>query len=72
MKRSVDGAWIKKEDFDAIRLMLESLKHHECLKKKEKEFFIIDNCCTWRNKIEEVFGKNTKVLLDLFHAIHAL
>ena len=35
-------------------------------------FFIIDNCCKWRNKIQEVFGENIIVLLDLFHAVQRI
>ncbi|CAB4029280.1 Hypothetical predicted protein [Paramuricea clavata] len=28
---------------------------------------MLDNCCSWRNKIHEVFREETRVLLDLFH-----
>ena len=33
-----------------------------------KEIFI-DNCCQWRNKLQSIFGNETKVYLDLFHAV---
>ena len=36
-----------------------------------KEIFI-DNCCQWRNKLQSVFGNETKVYLDLFHAIQRI
>lgn len=36
--------------------------------KQVKEFFI-DNCCSWRNCLQRVFGKQLKVYLDLFHAV---
>lgn len=30
---------------------------------------VIDNCCSWRNKLQTVFGRQLKVLLDLFHIV---
>ena len=39
--------------------------------KTLKEFYI-DNCCAWRNKLQQVFGKQLVVHLDLFHAIKRL
>ena len=34
----------------------------------EREFYI-DNCCTWRTKLQSVFGQDLKVFLDIFHAV---
>ena len=31
--------------------------------------FYVDNCCMWKQKLQEVFGQNLDVKLDLFHAI---
>lgn len=31
--------------------------------------FHIDNCCQWRAKLQSVFGNDTSVKLDPFHAI---
>ncbi len=58
----------KKEQFDLIKTLLEDLKARDCFAENGPEYFIIDTCCTWRNKLQETFGKCTKVLLDLFHA----
>ena len=33
-----------------------------------KEFYV-DNCCTWRAKLQSVFGPHLKVSLDIFHAV---
>lgn len=49
-----------------VQEMLENLRERLCSKDESVEFFIIDNCCKWRNKIHETFGPNVKVRLDLF------
>lgn len=36
--------------------------------KKITEFYI-DNCCSWRAKLQEVFGNDLCVRLDIFHAV---
>lgn len=33
-----------------------------------KEFYI-DNCCSWRQKLQQVFGNELIVYLDIFHAV---
>ena len=33
-----------------------------------KEFYI-DNCCSWRKKLQSVFGDDLIVYLDIFHAV---
>ena len=33
-----------------------------------KEFYI-DNCCSWRKKLQAVFGDHLVVYLDIFHAV---
>ena len=40
----------------------------KCQGKTVSEFYI-DNCCAWRNKLQQVFGKELKVSLDIFHAV---
>ena len=32
----------------------------------------VDNCCHWRNKIQEVFGADVIVSLDIFHAVQQI
>ena len=52
--------------------ILENLRERPCSKDESVEFFIIDNCCKWRNKIHETFGPNVNVRLDLFHAVQRI
>ena len=33
-----------------------------------KEFYV-DNCCSWRKKLQQVFGPHLLVYLDIFHAV---
>lgn len=33
---------------------------------------VVDNCCTVRKKLQGVFGENTVVKLDIFHAIQQI
>ena len=46
----------------ALRSRLSS--QGKCLKK-----FHIDNCCTWRRKLQEIFGPPLVVYFDIFHAV---
>ena len=36
-----------------------------------QEFFI-DNCCAWRLKLQNVFGRHLKVYLDIFHTVQRI
>jgi len=40
--------------------------------KDTLETVYVDDCCKLRNKIQETFGKNVSVKLDLFHAIQRI
>ena len=51
---------------------LEYLKDRNCLVKNSLQYFIIDNCCAWQNKLQGLFRETTKILLDLFHATQPL
>ena len=62
----------EKETFDTVKELLTNLKSRLEDQSADVRFFMIDNCCKWRNKIQEVFGKNVVVLLDLFHAIQRI
>ncbi len=55
--------------FDNVRPILQRLKERFDRQSKKLNEFYIDNCCSWRKKIQSVFGNDVKVLLDLFHAI---
>jgi hypothetical protein len=58
----------KLEQFTAVKSLLEQFRDREDLLHGGVQFFMLDNCCSWRKKIHEVFGEETRVLLDLFHA----
>ena len=32
----------------------------------------VDNCCTVRNKLQELFGQNTSIKLNIFHAVQRI
>ena len=36
--------------------------------RRVKEFYI-DNCCSWKTKLQQVFGDDLVVHLDIFHAV---
>ena len=48
---------------------LQSLSDRMKLANREVNMMIIDNCCMWRQKITDTFGKHIQVKLDLFHAV---
>ena len=48
--------------------MLAMKQRLEKLGKRVKEFYI-DNCCAWRKKLQNLFGQEMKVYLDIFHAV---
>ena len=50
---------------DALRQLQ---KRFEVQGRVLKEFYI-DNCCSWRSKLQNVFGQQLKVYLDIFHAV---
>ena len=62
----------EKEKFDVIKELLTNLKTRLDDHDADVRFFIIDNCCKWRHKIQELFGENVIVLLDLFHAVQRI
>lgn len=39
------------------------LRQHNTVKE-----FVVDICCSWRRQLQDVFGSDLTVLLDLFHA----
>jgi hypothetical protein len=46
-----------------------SLKHYRGGYRWRVFEIYIDNCCSWRRKLQEVFGHELEVKLDIFHAI---
>lgn len=52
--------------FDVIEDILISLQERLKVQGKTVSEFYIDNCCAWRNKLQQVFGKKMKVGLIFF------
>ena len=55
--------------FSSVEDQMNGLQQRLISQGKTVTEFYIDNCCAWRNKLQDVFGSNLKVLLDIFHAI---
>ena len=67
-------AWqlTKGTSFEKVRTLLTNLYAHGNNKLTTLTNFYTDNCCAWRGKLKEVFGKNVEVKLDPFHAIERI
>ena len=55
--------------FSEIEPDLIALRDRLLLQGKTLKEFYIDNCCTWRKKIQNVFGDSLRVYLDISHAV---
>lgn len=55
--------------FSNIEDVLTGLKNRIMNQGKQDTEFYVDICCTWRQKIQSVFGPTVCVYLDLFHAV---
>lgn len=55
--------------FSNIESSLLKLKERLDQQGKLVNEFYVDNCCSWRAKLQRVFGENLKVHLDLFHGV---
>lgn len=55
--------------FSDVQDTLLHLKQRICSNGNQVKEFFIDNCCSWRNCLQSVFGKDLKVYLDLFHVV---
>lgn len=60
------------QGFENIRRLLQQLFMRLSSQGKIVKEFYIDNCCHWRKKLQEVFGANLAVKLDLFHAFQRI
>lgn len=59
----------KSLSFNNVQEMLLSLQKRLTDQGKQVKEFIIDNCCSWRNKLQSIFGCQMRVSLDIFHAV---
>ena len=55
--------------FDNIKDHLVSLHERILMQGKKITEFYIDNCCSWRAKLQDVFENELCVRLDVFHAV---
>ena len=55
--------------FAEIEADLMALKNRLTSQRTELKEFYIDNCCSWRQKLQKVFGEQLNVYLDIFHAV---
>ena len=64
-------AWqfTKTTSLEEVKPLLLSLRHRIEMSEKEPLTVYVDNCCQVRRKIQEIFGNNVVVKLDLFHAV---
>ena len=58
--------------FAEIQTLLTNLKHRFETLGANVQKVTIDNCCQWRNKIQDIFGNSTSVCLDVFHAVQRI
>ena len=52
-----------------IRQQMTALRSRLSSQGKRLKEFYIDSCCTWRRKLQEIFGPPLVVYLDIFHAV---
>ena len=55
--------------FENLKDLLTNLKQRFDQQKRNVKLCVIDNCCSWRGKMQQVFGSEMEVKLDLFHAV---
>lgn len=48
------------------------LLHIKSRTQNQQVQLFVDNCCTVRNKLQEIFGNNANIKLDVFHAIQRI
>jgi hypothetical protein len=58
--------------FSQVNSLFHTLYQRFCAQGKTVNMCVIDNCCSWRKKLQTVFGSQLTVLLDLFHAVQRI
>lgn len=59
----------KGTSFEIITNLLQGIERRCDRNKQVVQTCFVDNCCTWRNKLQSIFTSNCLVKLDLFHAV---
>lgn len=67
-----DFQMVKSRDFDAVKPMFEDISRRSQSRGEVVVMCIIDNCCQWKLKLCSVFGEDTLVKLDIFHAVQRI
>lgn len=59
----------KGTSFENIRDLIQRINSRCESKQQQVKTCYIDNCCSWRGKLQSVFTSSCNVKLDLFHAV---
>ncbi len=59
----------KTTSFDEVTLLLSHLRERISLPEGKRLTVYVDNCCTVRKKLQQIYGTNVVVKLDMFHAV---
>ncbi len=62
----------KTETTSEVKELLESLLSRFRQKEALVHSIILDNCCQWRAFLQDVFGSDINVKLDIFHAVQRI
>ena len=62
----------KGTSIDNVRSLLRALNTRSISNGEKIHCIMVDNCCSIRAKLQDIFGKNTVIKLDLFHAIQRI
>ena len=58
--------------FENVVDLMSSIKSRCGMDEQELEMISVDNCCNWRRQLQNIFGTDVPVKLDLFHAVKRL
>ena len=65
----VSWQYTKSSGFDQVHVLLQAVAKRGTSQGTEVKTIYVDNCCQWRNKLQEIFGERCQVKLDVFHAV---
>ena len=68
----VSWKFTKGNSFNEVKPMLTGLCMRAHMQGSQIQTVYVDNCCQWRRKLQEVFGQDCAVKLDLFHAVQRI
>ena len=68
----VSWQFTKGTSFKEIKTLLTSINLRAIKQGNTIQTVYIDNCCQWRRMLQDVFGEDVQVKLDLFHAVQRI